>query len=180
MLTVGSFEGKLAAFTHFPFEYQSIANFAPLFHSLLQQHYVSFGLIPGFGLFSESYLLFIFNQIAGPFKTYAPWTTCYSGEMDGYTKMASLVGIIVGMLFFGFFADKMGRRVGSIATNVLMLAGAIMLTAASPAPFPDGDNQACHISALSLLSFWLMGPDWRKWSQGEQVNWSAVVIGIAS
>jgi MFS family permease len=116
------------------------------------KHYVSFGLIPGFGLFSESYLLFIFNQIAGPFKSYAPWTTCYSGEMDGYTKMASLVGIIVGMLFFGFFADKMGRRVGSIATNVLMLAGAIMLTAASPAPFPDGDNQACH-----QFFWWIFG-----------------------
>ena len=34
------------------------------------KHYVNFGLIPGFGLFSESYLLFIFNQVGGPFKSY--------------------------------------------------------------------------------------------------------------
>ena len=52
--------------------------------------------------------------------------------MDGYTKMASLVGIIVGMIFFSCVADSLGRRLGSCLTNVLMLVGAIMLTAASP------------------------------------------------
>mmetsp|Transcript_13517 Transcript_13517/g.25859 ORF Transcript_13517/g.25859 Transcript_13517/m.25859 type:complete len:113 (-) Transcript_13517:11-349(-) len=74
------------------------------------KHYVNFGLIPGFGLFSESYLLFIFNQVGGPFKNYTPWTTCYGSSMDGYTKMASLVGIIVGMIFFSCVADSLGRR----------------------------------------------------------------------
>jgi len=58
--------------------------------------------------------------------------------------MASLLGIVVGMIAFGFAADTLGRRLGSIITNVLMLVSAIFLTAASPAPFPAGDDKACN------------------------------------
>ena len=116
------------------------------------KHYVTVGLIPGFGLLSESYLLFIFNQVSGPFKQYAPWTTCYDGNRDGITKLSSLLGIVVGMIVFGLFADKMGRRLGSITTNIFMLIGAIFLTAASPAPFADGDQQACE-----QFFWWIFG-----------------------
>lgn len=108
------------------------------------RYYVRVGLIPGFGLFSESYLLFIFNQVGGPFKEHSPWTTCYDSERDGYVKMASLVGVVVGMVIFGLLADRMGRRLGSITTNVLMLLGAIFLAAASPAPFPEGNERDCN------------------------------------
>ena len=59
------------------------------------RHWVQVGLIPGFGLFSESYLLFIFNQVGGPFKKNAPWTTCYDAQRDGYTKLASLVSLLL-------------------------------------------------------------------------------------
>ena len=55
----------------------------------------------------------------------------------------SQVGVVVGMVIFGLVADRLGRRLGSITTNVLMLLGAIFLTAASPAPFPDGNRQQC-------------------------------------
>lgn len=108
------------------------------------KYYVQNGLIPGFGLFSESYLLFIFNQVSGPFKANAPWNTCYGATRDSNTKLASLAGIVAGMILFGFFADKLGRRLGSILTNSTMLLGAIFLTAASPAPFEMGDSAACE------------------------------------
>ena len=94
------------------------------------------------------FLAFFSNTIS--FQT--PWTTCYGSSMDGYTKMASLVGIIVGMIFFSCVADSLGRRLGSCLTNVLMLVGAIMLTAASPAPFEDGDTRACH-----QFFWWIFG-----------------------
>jgi MFS family permease len=47
-----------------------------------------------------------------------------------------IAGIMAGMIFLGFFADRLGRKLGSIITASIMLLGGIMLTAS------DGPTQS--------------------------------------
>jgi MFS family permease len=44
---------------------------------------------------------------------------------------AFLVGMIVGMLLFGFVADQLGRKTGAVATTILLTLGIVLSTAAS-------------------------------------------------
>lgn len=103
-----------------------------------------YAMTPGFGLFSEFYLMLLFNQLSTPFKQYEPWTTCYDENRNTQIKIASLAGLPVGMIVFGFLADVLGRKWGSVCTISCTLLGAIFLTAASPAPFANGDYAACN------------------------------------
>ncbi|GAB7355824.1 hypothetical protein MBLNU459_g6493t2 [Dothideomycetes sp. NU459] len=50
-----------------------------------------------------------------------------------YTRLSNafLIGMIVGMLFFGVIADQLGRKTGAVATTALLVLGIVLSTAAS-------------------------------------------------
>lgn len=107
----------------------------------LLQSYLSFGL-PGLGMLSESYIVFSVGLI-GVFQN-AIFPTCYvtfrdcdanviHQKIDSYIQ---IIGITIGMLVVGLFADFFGRKWGSRLVAAIMLTGVIMLIgtpfAASP------------------------------------------------
>jgi MFS family permease len=50
-----------------------------------------------------------------------------------YSRLSNafLVGMIIGMLFFGFLADQLGRKTGAVLTTLLLVLGITLSTAAS-------------------------------------------------
>ena len=66
---------------------------------------------------------------------------------------SQIAGIIVGMLGLSFFADRIGRRVGSITTASIMLTGGILLTA-SDGPTSHGVFLMYVISQVSGSVVW--------------------------
>ena len=62
-----------------------------------------------------------------------------------------VLGVIVGMLSFGLFADKLGRRWGSCTTALTMLLGALLVTASYAGP--DQLNGMFAMFAVSLFIF---------------------------
>lgn len=46
---------------------------------------------------------------------------------------AFLVGMIIGMISFGYVADQLGRKTGAIATTLILTLGIALSTAASGA-----------------------------------------------
>ena len=115
-------------------------------------YWFKYALTPGIGLFAEFYLITVYNQASTPFQKFEPWTTCYDESRNNITKIASIAGLPAGMIIFGLLADVLGRRLGSICTITCTLLGAIFLTAASPAPFADGDYAACN-----QFFWWIFG-----------------------
>ncbi len=78
------------------------------------------------------------------------WKTnelCSSSLLDS-VSYSQIAGIIVGMVGLGFFADRIGRRVGSITTASIMLIGGILLTA-SDGPTSHGVFVMYVISQVS-------------------------------
>lgn len=78
------------------------------------------------------------------------WKTnelCSSSLLDS-VSYSQIAGIIVGMVGLGFFADRVGRRVGSITTALIMLIGGILLTA-SDGPTSHGVFLMYVISQVS-------------------------------
>ncbi|GAQ81972.1 phosphate transporter [Klebsormidium nitens] len=59
-----------------------------------------------------------------------------SYRLTNSTTYTQIAGIMAGMVFLGFFADRLGRKLGSIITASIMLVGGIMLTAS------DGPTQS--------------------------------------
>lgn len=49
-----------------------------------------------------------------------------------YSRLSNsfLIGMIIGMIIFGYVADQFGRKTGAIATTILLTLGIIMSTAA--------------------------------------------------
>ncbi|KAK2078160.1 hypothetical protein QBZ16_004028 [Prototheca wickerhamii] len=95
---------------------------------------VSF-VVPGLGMFSEAYFVFSIGNLKPIFKALYPacWTThevCPSNLSDSLTY-SQVSGIIAGQLFIGFFADRIGRKYGSIMTASIMLVFGILITASS-------------------------------------------------
>lgn len=50
---------------------------------------------------------------------------------------AFLIGMILGMLFFGVVVDQLGRKTGAVATTTLLVVG-IVLSAAASGKSPTG------------------------------------------
>ncbi|KAH8649822.1 major facilitator superfamily domain-containing protein [Xylariales sp. PMI_506] len=50
-----------------------------------------------------------------------------------YTRLSNafLIGMIIGMLFFGVLADQIGRKAGAVATTGILILGIVLSTAAS-------------------------------------------------
>ncbi|KAH7175640.1 major facilitator superfamily domain-containing protein [Dactylonectria macrodidyma] len=50
-----------------------------------------------------------------------------------YTRLSNafLIGMIIGMLFFGFIVDQLGRKTGAVATTILLVLGIALSTAAN-------------------------------------------------
>lgn len=54
-----------------------------------------------------------------------------TNSMYSRLSNAFLVGMIIGMLFFGFVADQLGRKTGAVATTTLLVLGIVLSTAAN-------------------------------------------------
>lgn len=50
---------------------------------------------------------------------------------------AFLIGMIIGMLFFGYLVDQLGRKTGAVATTTFLVVG-IVLSAAASGTSPTG------------------------------------------
>lgn len=50
-----------------------------------------------------------------------------------YSRLSNafLVGMIIGMLFFGVVVDQLGRKTGAVATTTFLVLGIILSTAAN-------------------------------------------------
>jgi len=92
--------------------------------------YLSECVLPGLGLFGESYLLFSMGTLK------PLWDELYPRCLGGYSCPLSLIyqisfsiifGIICGMISIGLLSSVRGRRTGSILTASLMCSGSIGL-----------------------------------------------------
>lgn len=54
-----------------------------------------------------------------------------TGTMYSRLSNSFLIGMIIGMILFGYIADQLGRKTGAIATTLLLTLGIIMSTAAN-------------------------------------------------
>ncbi|GBG31353.1 Inorganic phosphate transporter 1-1 [Hondaea fermentalgiana] len=99
------------------------------------------GMLAGAGMFSEAYFLFAIGNVKNIWKQLYP--ECYDGDASCSENLVSsltyieVIGVIIGMLTFGYFADTFGRRIGSCSTAIIMCVGGI-LTAASDASYLTG------------------------------------------
>src|SRR5687768_12600049 len=52
-----------------------------------------------------------------------------------YSRLSNafLIGMIIGMLFFGVIVDQLGRKTGAVATTILLVLGIAMSAAANGA-----------------------------------------------
>jgi MFS family permease len=102
---------------------------------------------PGLGLLGESYMLFSIGTLR-PLWEYIILSTSTDGNNNvvqdnnqqyesQYTQSLRIINqlpysaccsIMMGMLFFGCYADTYGRRYGSICTSFCMLLGSIIMT----------------------------------------------------
>lgn len=50
-----------------------------------------------------------------------------------YTRMSNsfMIGMIIGMLFFGFVVDQLGRKTGAVMTTIILVLGIAMSAAAN-------------------------------------------------
>jgi MFS family permease len=101
--------------------------------------------IPGIGMFCEAYFVFAIGNLQNTVFA-AEYPTCiYSTagltavpagdvcdlSVNNALTYTSVAGIIAGMLVLGFFADRIGRRIGSILTASGMFVGSILILASS-------------------------------------------------
>ncbi|KDD76549.1 hypothetical protein H632_c186p1 [Helicosporidium sp. ATCC 50920] len=92
-------------------------------------------VVPGLGMFSEAYFVFSIGNLTPIFNALYPacWKqalTC-SPNLAHSLTYSQVSGIIAGQLFIGFFADRIGRKYGSIMTASIMLIFGILITASS-------------------------------------------------
>ncbi len=102
-------------------------------------------------------MLFALGNIAPILEALYPscWNTTLappcSPTLVSSLTYVEVLGVIVGMLSFGLFADKLGRRWGSCTTAVTMLLGALLVTASYAGP--DNLNGMFVMFAVSLFVF---------------------------
>ncbi|KAG2435009.1 hypothetical protein HYH02_012007 [Chlamydomonas schloesseri] len=92
-------------------------------------------MIPGLGMFCEAYFVFAVGNLSAVWKAEYPecWkkhTTC-SQSLSNSITYTQVCGIIFGQLVLGFFADRIGRKWGSVATAGTMVVGGILIVASS-------------------------------------------------
>lgn len=108
---------------------------------------------PGLGLFGESYMLFSLGTLQPLWKVLFPdclsGVTC-SARLLHAPATSVVMGVITGMLVFGYLANRIGRRIGSIATASIMASGAVGLTIVS---MTLCDQPARLFQWLSVLLF---------------------------
>ena len=93
-------------------------------------------LFSGFALLSDGYqsgVISFVNLFLG--KIYGP--EVFNTEMKSRLSYSMFVGAIVGQLGFGLIIDRIGRKIGLVATTLLVIVGAA-LSAASSGPTPTG------------------------------------------
>ncbi|GIL71055.1 hypothetical protein Vretifemale_1695 [Volvox reticuliferus] len=90
-------------------------------------------MIPGLGMFCEAYFVFAVGNLKSLWKKEYPdcWSkhkTCPVTLSDSITY-TQVCGIIFGQIVLGFFADRIGRKWGSVSTAATMVVGAILIIA---------------------------------------------------
>lgn len=104
-------------------------------------------------MFSEAYIVFALGQIK-PFQQVI-YPSCFTTNVDCTATLTRLqnyiqiIGIIVGMIFFGTLADFIGRKWGSRLVASIMLTGTVMLVFS---PFVT--------SPATYLSFFIFAQTW--------------------
>ncbi|KXZ53070.1 hypothetical protein GPECTOR_8g63 [Gonium pectorale] len=88
-------------------------------------------MIPGLGMFCEAYFVFAVGNLSALWKV--EYANCWSKHVTCPVKLSDSItytqvcGIIFGQLFLGFFADRIGRKWGSVSTAATMVVGAILI-----------------------------------------------------
>lgn len=89
-------------------------------------------------LTSQAYDLFVINIVMTildeEFKT--PERPKGIDKERAYISTAVLIGAVLGQLFFGLLADRIGRRLGFIVTLSLVILGSILSALAFPCAPP--------------------------------------------
>ncbi|KAI5461005.1 major facilitator superfamily domain-containing protein [Mariannaea sp. PMI_226] len=85
-------------------------------------------LVSGLALFSDGYNAQIIGYMNPVFAKLYP--DSFSSIIKTRLSNAFLIGEILGMLFFGYTIDKLGRRTGIIFATLLLVLGIILATAA--------------------------------------------------
>ncbi|KAG9070041.1 Plasma membrane permease, mediates uptake of glycerophosphoinositol and glycerophosphocholine [Linnemannia hyalina] len=85
-------------------------------------------IFSGFALMSDGYQVGVLSLINVCFaKIYGD---AYTSEMSTRLGNALFVGIVLGQVGFGFFCDRMGRKVGLLVTTFLVIIGAALCAGA--------------------------------------------------
>ena len=116
-------------------------------------HYLRESVLPGLGLFGESYLLFSLGTLKPLWTILYP--DCFNGDVCSSTLLHSLsysvvAGVMIGMVILGTAANKIGRRIGSIITASLMMLGALAMALIS---FFMSDYPSTLFLSMSLALF---------------------------
>lgn len=124
------------------------------------------GMVAGAGMFSESYFLFALGNIKHIWHEQYP--SCFNSSLaeefgECNTNLVSsltyieVLGVIFGMLTFGFFADILGRRWGSCSTATIMFVGGVLTAAAYAGPDNLTGQFIFFAAALFLFSYGVGG-----------------------
>ncbi|KAF9146865.1 Plasma membrane permease, mediates uptake of glycerophosphoinositol and glycerophosphocholine [Mortierella sp. GBA39] len=85
-------------------------------------------IFSGFALMSDGYQVGVLSLINVCFtKIYGE---AYTSEMSTRLGNALFVGIVLGQIGFGFFCDRLGRKVGLLVTTFLVIIGAALCAGA--------------------------------------------------
>eukprot|EP00891_Asterochloris_glomerata_P008306 jgi/Astpho2/8306/e_gw1.00122.31.1_t len=96
-------------------------------------HWVLSFAVPGLGMFNEAYYIFSVGNVK------PIWAAQYPACVDDYQEGCSetfihtlnytqVTGLFAGMVSLGFAIDRIGRKIGSIFTALVMIVGGILLT----------------------------------------------------
>ncbi|KAK4958292.1 hypothetical protein LTR10_004718 [Elasticomyces elasticus] len=114
-------------------------------------------LVAASGFLTDSYNLFASNVIL-PCLTFVYWNTC------GHTKeiwinITTLFGSAVGMLVFGYLADRYGRR-SLYGIELYIVIFSTLLIAQASAGYGDFESGEHSMSIYAMLLAWrfMMGP----------------------
>mmetsp|Transcript_8260 Transcript_8260/g.16480 ORF Transcript_8260/g.16480 Transcript_8260/m.16480 type:complete len:642 (-) Transcript_8260:64-1989(-) len=91
-------------------------------------------ILAGAGMFNEAYFLFAIGNLELLWEElypecYSDDPTCNNGVVSSLTYV-EVLGVIAGMLSFGYVADVFGRRMGSCLTALIMCVCGILTAAA--------------------------------------------------
>jgi MFS family permease len=85
-------------------------------------------LTSGLALFSDGYNAQIIGYMNPVFAKLYP--DSFSSSIKTRLSNAFLIGEVLGMLFFGYAIDRLGRRTGIVFATLFLVLGIILATAA--------------------------------------------------